>query len=116
MKSMYDYLANEEHRWGYMTEEQMVRRIRRITIPEKLMATIHVAISEGASFAIRNEIRDAVIKIRSSNKSPRSIQDLSELFVSNYGPIYYQESIAVPEPIAQVVHHQEQHRVIRFGI
>ena len=38
--------GHEEHRWSYMTEEKLARRLKRITRPEKLDCFIEMALQK----------------------------------------------------------------------
>lgn len=38
--------GHEEHRWSYMTEEKLARRLKRMTRPEKLDCFIEMALQK----------------------------------------------------------------------
>jgi len=42
-----EFMYNERHRWGYMTEQQLLTRLNRITRPGKLEAFLHMAVEVG---------------------------------------------------------------------
>jgi hypothetical protein len=43
-------MENEKHRWSYMTEEQLARRLKKITIPAKLNCFIDMAGMRGNDY------------------------------------------------------------------
>ena len=50
MSAYHEILSNEEHRWSYMTEEQLARRVKKITKPQKLDCFINMAFLKGNDY------------------------------------------------------------------
>lgn len=43
-------MGHEEMRWSYMTDEQLARRLKRMTRPEKLDCFINMALQKNAPY------------------------------------------------------------------
>lgn len=53
MPNFQQLVVHEEHRWSYMTEDQLLRRLRKITQPQKLQCFIIMASRRGNAFLDR---------------------------------------------------------------
>lgn len=48
--NMFQLMENEKYRWSYMTEEQLARRLKKITNPDKLACFIDMAEMRGNDY------------------------------------------------------------------
>jgi len=48
--NMFQLMENEKYRWSYMTEEQLARRLKKITNPDKLDCFIDMAGIRGKDY------------------------------------------------------------------
>lgn len=74
MPTFRQLMNHEEHRWSYMTSEQLLRRLRRITQPQKLRCFLTMAIRNNRT-ALQEAARERMAVLvgidgRSSSSTP----------------------------------------------
>lgn len=73
MPSFQQLMEHEEHRWSYMTPDQLLRRLRRITQPQKLRCFAVMASRQGSSLLEREvQERASTLGVDLSRELPRA--------------------------------------------